>query len=530
MLKIYLVVGLLLVHIPVGAITLEERIENISRNEMQAVIEFLSHDLLEGRSPGTRGGYLAEAYIKSLFKLMGLAPGFASSYLQPLHLLAFEVETMRAEAGSVSLLYGKNLVGSYTGKNTRYTHRADAVFVGYGIQAEPWNWDDFKDFDVRNKIIIVRVNDPGMHDPSIFEGKTLTYYGRWTYHVQEAARRGASGILLIHTDESAGYGWNVVVNSWSGEQVYLKSDLGNNLVWRAWITEKALVEVLQKHGIDIHELYKKSEQRDFKPVPLGFSFKVQGRNRSRRFTVNNVVARIPGKSDRKIVLSAHIDHLGIKSGMQGDNIFNGAIDNASAVASMVLTGKILNEHRDRLKYSVDLLACQAEEHGLLGSTFYVRNADRTKLVTNINFESTPVWDKAASIMAVGGGFSSLGDMVRRLALRQGLKYSTFSMVEQGFFYRSDQFPFARYGIPSIWLSAGEDDASGTFQYARYWKEHYHTVKDEYDPTWKLESMRQTIQSAVRLVHAVHRSKADPQWKNNLTFPIVSDRPSLDRSK
>jgi len=497
---------------------MEKRVENLSREEMQSVMEFLAHDLLEGRGPGTRGGNLGELYMKSIFKFMGLQPGFQGKYLQPFNLKAFTVQELDAEANSVALSYPQDIVGTYTGQTEEYDFEADAVYVGFGISAPTWKWDDYGAADVRGKFIITRVNDPGLYRYDKFEGKTLTYYGRWIYHIEEAARRGAAGILMIHTDMTAGYDWTVVKNSWSGEEVYLPEDVQNNLVFRGWIKERSMEKVLKSHKMDLKELYRLSLKKRFKPIDLGFKIRVKGKSSFREVVNNNVVAHIPGKSAKRIVLSAHIDHHGMNND-KGDNILNGAIDNGTAVAAMVMSAKILKEFQDQLHYSVTILACNAEEGGMLGSKYYARNTELENIITNINFESTPVWEKANSIMGVGARFSTLEDLLMVLARQDGLAYSNFSLANQGFFYRSDQFSFARFNIPSLWISAGEDDDSGERKYIKYWTEKYHTVKDEYDPSWPLDGFKQTVKYTIKLIDYMNQNKIEPRWKRTLTFPL-----------
>jgi len=498
---------------------LKKRIKSISREEMQSVLQFLSHDLLEGRAPGTRGGYLAEIYLRSIFKFIGIKPGPTKKYLQPFKLKGFTIKELQVMAANIGLGHRQEIVGSYTGPNTSFHLRGEAIFIGFGINTKLWQWDDYKDVDVQGKFVVVRVNDPGMFQQGIFEGTTLTYFGRWKYKIEEAIRRGALGIILIHTDKSAGYGWNVVRNSWSGEELYLESDINNPLQFSAWMKEESLRRILKSKNLDLDNLYKQSMSRKFKPVNLGFYLDVKGEVATREVLNHNVVAEIPGKSKKRIVLSAHLDHLGIGQGIGDDNIFNGAIDNCSAVAAMMVAAKILKEYQKNLYYTVTFLACNAEESGLLGSRHYVLNTNRQNIIANINFESTPVWEKSLDFMGIGARFSTLEDILKRLSKQEGLVYSYFSMSNQGFYYRSDQFSFAKYNIPSIWISAGENDQSGKAKYPDFWKNTYHTVKDEYDPTWKLESMKQTIQLALLVVDYLNRTQTEPKWKRKLTFPI-----------
>lgn len=255
------------------------------------------------------------------------------------------------------------------------------------------------------------------------------------------------------------------------------------------------------------------------PAPLGFRVRASGQQRRRELTSNNVVAEIPGTSKQRIVLAAHLDHLGTAAGSSGDTIYNGAIDNGSAVASLMLVARALKERQRELYFSVTVLASNAEESGLLGSKHYVQQTDRRSIVANITFESTPVWGAARSIMGIGARFSTLEDTLKVVAARQGLAYTEFSMIDQGFFYRSDQFAFASYGIPSVWISAGEDDASGQRRYPAFWRTAYHTVKDEYDPGWSLEGLAQTVESTVLLVEELNRTRTAPRWKRALSFPV-----------
>ena len=501
---------------------IENYINSISKRQIQSIIEFLSDDLLEGRAPGTNGGYLAEKYVKSIFKLLDIEP-YGKDYFQQFVLKGYTLEELMVEANGVSLKFKDDVMGSYTEDVNNFSLEGEAVFAGFGIISKDWEWNDYKNVSVKDKILIIRVNEPGRNNPELFEGKALTYYGRWTYKLEEAARQGAKGVLLIHTPDTAGYGWHVVRNSWGGESLYLPFTLKSNLKFRGWIREEKLREILNKKGINIEELYKKSESRTFKPIGLGFKIKIQGKNKFRSVIVNNVVGYIPGSDpklkEKSIVLSAHIDHLGKNPSLSGDQIFNGAIDNSSAVASMIVTAKILKEYQKNLKYSIIVLACEAEEEGLLGSYFFANSIDPSKIIANINFESTPVWEKARDFIAVGAKYSTLEDILKKILKKENLKYSYFSMANQGFFYRSDQFSFARKGIPSIWITAGEDYVSGKNRLKEFFTGNYHTPEDEYNPEWKLDSTIQTIKIALLLIDYINRNTPEIKWKGKMTFPV-----------
>lgn len=503
-------------------LTLAEKIRNevdgLSKIEMQSVFQFMGDDLFEGRSPGTRGGDLAEKYVRSVLKILDIEP-LGKDYLQPFKLKGFTTNSLNVNVGGINLNFNNDVLGTYMGKEDDFNFSAEAVFIGFGTDTKLWEWNDYKDFDINGKFVIVRVNDPGMFIDDIFEGKILTYFGRWTYHIEEARRRGAKAILLIHTDASAGYGWNVVQNSWSGEEVYLESSLEGNMVFTGWLREEKLKQILSGKNIDLDELYSKSLKKDFRPIPLDFEIEVSGNRSYREIMNNNVIGFIPGRSEESIVISAHIDHLGMIPGKKGDNILNGAIDNGTAVASMIMAAKILKKFSNELYYSIIILGPNAEEANLLGSKYFVANYDGGKLIANINFESTPVWGESQSLIGVGARFSTMESILKQIAEEESVEYKYFSMSNQGFFFRSDQFPFAMADIPSLWISAGEDDDSGMNLYKKFWTETYHTVKDEYDPGWSLEGMRQTIRYALLLIERINRDKTPPEWSRKLTFPV-----------
>lgn len=498
-----------------GASSLQDRCDKLSRGQLQSVIEFLSADALEGRAPGTRGGELAEIYMHSLFKQLGLKSRF-----QPFTLHGFQLSALNVSACGRELLFLEDTVGSYTRAENQFSLEGDAVFAGFGIRTSIWDWDDFKKADLRGKILLVRVNDPGLYIPKIFDGDSLTYFGRWTCKIEEAARAGAAAILLIHTTPTAGYDWQVVKNSWAGEELYLPTSLENNLKFRGWVREQSLKSLLAENKIDLENLYRKSLSRKFRPIDLGFKIRISGRNSFRQLNTRNVIGELSGRSGKNIVLSAHIDHFGRNERLDGDQIFNGAIDNASAVAAMALVAKVFADAGKELHYGLTFLACQAEEAGLLGSKYFVANSKHEEIAANINFESTPVWEKSLDAFAEGGRYSTLEEAVRLVAAAQGMGYSRFSLTDQGFFYRSDQFPFAQAGIPAIWLSAGEKSASGRNHISEFFKGgDYHTVKDEYDPLWELASLRQTVKLAVGLIEHLNLTRELPRWKARLTFPV-----------
>ncbi len=501
---------------------LQKIINSVSKKEMQSTLEFLSSDLLEGRAPGTRGGELAEQYMKSVYKLLDFEP-YEGNYFQPFTLKGFKINQLSMTLNNTPCRYYDEFIAGYTGNEKQFSLSGKVVFAGFGIISPDWNWNDYKNTSVAGKIVLIRVNEPDPSNPELFNGPALTYYGRWIYKIEEAARQGVKGILLIHTAESAGYGWQVVQNSWSGEELYLPSQLENNLVFRGWIQEEKLRKILSDQGISLDQLYEQSENRDFQPIDLDLTMTASGSNNFRTVNTRNVVGVIPGNNatwkEKAIILSAHIDHLGKDPSLEGDKIYNGAIDNASAVAAMITTAKILKQYQLHLQYSVIVLACQAEESGLLGSRYFASSINPENIIVNINFESTPVWENSRDIMAIGARYSSLEGIIQDLVEKQNLDYSYFSMSNQGFFYRSDQFSFARQGIPAIWISAGEDFISGKNRIKEFFMGNYHTVKDEYHPEWPLESFKQTVEISVLLIDYLNQYTPEITWKGKMTFPV-----------
>lgn len=513
-----LVVSILVAsHLP--AVDSAARVADLSWEQMASVIQFLGHDHLEGRAPGTRGGELTELYSQSLLAWMGLKPGWQGSYFQPFTMRAHTTRSLTVKLGEAELSAPAEVAGGINRDLEEFAITGEAVFAGFGIRSEAYGWDDFKDTDVSGRFLIVRVNDPGSVDPGVFEGAELTYFGRWRYKLEQAAAAGARGVLLIHTDASAGYGWHVVRTGWGGERLSLPDAPESSLDFVGWVQEAALRQVLVEDGVDLEQLYAASGKPDFRPVALPFTVTARGTSSFRQVTARNVVAEIPGATDERIVLAAHIDHLGVRETPNGVEVFNGAIDNGSAVAAMMLAAKVLRERPEPLRHTVTVLACHAEEVGLLGSAHYVAEADRSRIVAGIAFESSPVWERAGSIMGVGARYSTLEDLLRAVAEQAGLGYSEFSMVDQGFFYRSDQFSFARAGIPALWISAGEDFESGRNRLREFFEGDYHTPNDVFDPAWELESLRQTVLAAVLLVEAIDAAPERPRWKRPLTFPL-----------
>lgn len=487
--------------------------------EMQGVLEFLSSDAMEGRAPGTRGGELAESYVRSLFQLLGLAPLAGGDYYQPFTMTGFTTSGLSMRMGPTALRYWDDFIGCGTVEGPEFTVSGETVFVGFGIRAADFNWDDFKGTDLRGKFLVVRVNDPGHFKPELFTGKSMTYYGRWTCKLEEAARQGAAGVLLIHNADTAGYDWDVARNSWAGERLFLPDSAAVRIPYQGWLAEAALRRQLAAGGQDLDKLYQQSLTRDFRPVPLGLRVVVSGRNQCRTVIARNVIAGIPGRTDDRIVVSAHLDHLGRISSRGREGIFNGAVDNASAVTALIQLARILRNRPEPLRHTVVFLVCNAEESGLLGSQYFVDHAGGGPIEANLNLEFTSVWEACPAFACIGARHTTMEERLPGILKQEGLAYGHTPLEDEGFFYRSDQFSFARRGIPGIWVGPGLSGPGEPDRLHEYLERTYHTTRDKFDPDWPLDGLAQTVRVTLRLLETIDADVEPPALKTPVPFPV-----------
>src|SRR5438477_6254122 len=458
---------------------------------LDAHIRYLADDLLEGRAPGTRGGRLAARYIAAQFAALGLEPaGADSSYFQPLGLvgLAPRPSLVWGPSGAPqSLQYLDDFVAWAERPEPEITADGEMMFVGYGIRATEWRWDDYKDGDVRGKVLLMLVNDPGLQDSTIFNGRALTYYGRWTYKLEEAARRGALGAILVHTAESATYGWDVVRGSWSVEQFKLDQPVAQSIAFAAWVTHDAAQAALARAGLNLDSLTRAAAHREFRPVATGLNVAVEVTSALRHVRSENVVARIPGSDPAvarpAVLFTAHWDHKGIGPVANGDSIYNGAEDNASGVAAMLGAAEALVQVQPRPRRTLLFVATTAEESGLLGSEAYTRDPlvplDQTAAV--INLDVANVRGTTRDIDALGIERSTLGAVFSAAASAESLAVVHEPDV-RGSFYRSDHFPFSKAGVPALSIEPGRDFVGrpagwGEQEATRYNRERYHQPGD-----------------------------------------------------
>lgn len=518
--------------------------QQIDEPTLRAHLRYLSDDLLEGRGTGTRGGLLAARYIAAQFESLGLDPAApGGSFLQsvalqgkttdPASLLLFQ----GGKGESLDLAFGRDFVAGSDLSQPTIPVTGDLVFVGYGIHAPEQGWDDYQGIDVQGKILVMLVNEPppSAAEPLLFEGAALTYYGRWTYKFEEAQRRGAAGVLLIHTNQSAGYGWEVVRNSWTGEQFSLVTAQAEKaLRLKGWIAEEPARRLLRLAGTDLDRLRQAASQRGFTPVPLTGRLATTLQTEVRRVAAPNVVALFRGSDptlrQQVVVYTAHWDHLGIRPDQPGDNIYNGAIDNASGVAGLIALARAYAALPVRPKRSILFLATTAEEQGLLGSEFYLQSPlvplDQT--IACLNLDSLNVLGTTADVVPLGATYSTLDSLVATVAREVNLTISPDESPEQGRFFRSDHFPFVKRGIPSISLLAGQNVVGQTREWvaqqrAEIARTRYHQPGDEYSPQWDLSGLIQQVRFAFAVGLRVAREETPPQWNPGAMWSRQSSR-------
>jgi Zn-dependent M28 family amino/carboxypeptidase len=511
----------------------------ITPAEIDGDLRFLSSDLLEGRAPATRGGRLASEYIASQLRAAGVEPGVNGDWFQavPIDIVGARPATIRVVAtgkAAASLRYPDDVVvwgGSATDASAA---RGEVVFVGYGATAPEYTWDDFKDTDVRGKILLVLVNDPPApaKEPSLFGGKAMTYYGRWTYKFEEAERRGAAGMLIVHTTEQAGYPWHTVVGSWAKEQRMLPRDpkLPAPLGVRGWITDSAATAVLRQAGLDLAALRAQAATRAFRPIATGITLDMSLRNDVQHLRSENVVGVVrggdPGRSKEYVAFSAHWDHLGIGPAVNGDSIYNGAADNASGVADLLAIARAAVAG-PRPKRSLLFVFVTAEESGLLGSDYFARNptVPVTQIIANLNMDGGNLLGRTRDLNVLGDTKSTLGPQLAAMIRRDGMRISADQHPEAGHFYRSDHFSFAKAGIPAVSNGAGDDFVGrpagwGVQQDDDYTAHRYHQPSDSYRSDFDLSGAVQLSEIVLRFGLQLANGAGVPGWNQDAEFRSV----------
>ena len=531
---------------------LEPTVEAASEtSEIEAMlhqhIAVLASDEFEGRAPATPGEEKTINYLQSKFEALGIDPGNGDSYFQSVSVTEITtandaVLTFSGSNYDVELEYATEMiVGSQQQIPTTSIVDSELVFVGYGVVAPERDWNDYADIDVVGKTVVILVNDPGYatQDPDVFNGNAMTYYGRWTYKYEEAARQGAAGALIVHETGPAGYGWEVVSGSWSGPQIGLQADNLNsdkNDI-EGWLTLNSAEALFAGAGLNYQQLKATAAQPGFTAVPLGdVTASVAIQNSVRTSLSQNVIAMIPGteRPTETIIYTAHWDHLGVNAEILGDNIYNGAADNATGTAALLAMAKM---HADAgpAPRSVVFLAVTAEESGLLGSRWYTEHPvfPLATTVANINIDVLNTYGPMHDIVVVGNGSSELEAYLEEAATAQGRYIVEEPNPERGYYYRSDHFNFAKAGVPALYAESGEDSVEfgkkwGAEQAQDYNENRYHAPSDEYDPNWNLEGAAQDILLYFDVASKLSRESSFPNWLKGNEFKGIRDATSSSR--
>jgi Zn-dependent M28 family amino/carboxypeptidase len=511
----------------------ESAAAQIDRAPLEAALRALADDAMEGRGPGSAGDERARAWIAGQLRDAGLEPGGeGGSWEQPFDIVGIAGEipdTWSFEApdgeGSVDLRFRETFVAVAGAQREEVAlDGAELVFVGYGIEAPEHDWDDFKDADLRGKVLVMMNNDPDW-DPELFAGEARLYYGRWTYKYESAAAQGAAGAIIIHTDPSAGYPWQVVQTSWTGEQFELPTTGEPRLEVRGWVTESAARELAALGGLDLDELRQAARTRDFRPVPLGVTTTLRIRSTLRSTRTANVLGVLRGSDpalrEEAVIYTAHHDHLGVgEPDASGDRIYNGARDNASGVALLLGVAKAFAALPEPPRRSVVFALVGAEEQGLLGSQYYAQNptVPAGRIAANVNVDGANVLGRTTDVGFIGYGKSpQLDGVVESLARWQGRTIKGDEFPDRGYFYRSDQFNFAKIGVPAIYLRPGTEYVGrapdwGREQAELYTRHHYHQASDEVEDTWIYDGMIEDARFAFYCGVLLGDASELPQWR------------------
>lgn len=502
-------------------------------------VSTLASDAFEGRGPGSQGEERAVAYLVQEFQKAGLKPGMPDgSWTQEVPIIGVRstfTASWTSDGTRRDLVFPQDIVAWSAQTNAvSRVPESDMVFVGHGVTAPEYGWDDYKGVDVRGKTVVILVGDPpvadprkpGELDPRMFGGRAMTYYGRWTYKYEEAARRGAAAALLVHETKAAAYPWFVVVNSWGRERFELEADTDPKVVLAGWLSLDTAKELLKANGLSYEDAAALAVRKDFQPRVLRQRFAAESQQQVRRVVSRNVVARVPGsrRPDESVVYSAHWDHLGRDAKADGDGIYNGAADNAVGVAGLLELARAFGGERKAPVRSVVFMAPTAEEQGLLGARHYARNPPwpARGVVANINIDGMNTWGRTRDVRQIGQGHSSLDRDLERAVRAQGRKVLADANPERGMFYRSDHFEFLRAGVPALYMKAGDDYADhppgyGQQKVTEYIDRDYHKPSDEVKEGWDLRGAAEDL----GVLHAVGRGLANsgawPRWSRSSEF-------------
>ena len=513
----------------------------ITRAALEAPIRFLSSDLLEGRGPGTRGDELARLYLQTRLEGMGYQPAFGNgAWQQPFDIVGLKGQfpkswSFQGRSARLDLSWREDYIAaSGVQQESVSIDDAELVFVGYGIQAPEFRWDDFKGTNLAGKILVMMNNDPDW-DPNLFAGTRRLYYGRWIYKYESAARQGAAGAIIIHTTPSAGYPWQVVQSSWGGEQFALPAGNEPHVRIEAWASEDAVRRLMKAGGYDLDKLIASARSRDFHPVPLGIRTSISFSNRLSSVQTANVGGVLLGSDPtlraQVIVLSAHHDHFGIgEPDASGDRIYHGAVDNAAGCAQVLAMAQALASLPERPRRSVLALFVAGEERGLLGSKYYAEHPTFAagRIAADINIDGGNIFGRTRDATSIALGKSSLDEVAARVAATQGRVVKGDQFPDRGYYYRSDQFSFARIGVPALFFDDGTDFIGQPAGWGRQQKEQwelkkYHQPSDRLEDSWNFDGMIEDAQLAMLSAWLTAQADAMPNWKPGDEFEAARQR-------
>ncbi|MEX1827691.1 M28 family metallopeptidase [Luteibacter sp. CQ10] len=515
---------------------------DITAADFAAHLRVISSDEYEGRKPGTLGERLTTNYLIEQFKRMGLEPGNKGEWVQTVPAVSTELtgqDTLKLDVaeggGTESFAFGKDMVvGTLQAKAVVELKDSDIVFAGYGVDAPEAQWNDFDGIDVKGKTLIVLVNDPGWNgnDPSLFKGREMTYYGRWTYKYEEAARQGAAAVFIVHQTEPAAYGWNVVQSGWATPRLDLPAseDPSPRVPVAGWLTHEAAQRLFAKAGKNFDDLEKQAGVRGFKAVPLDAKANIVLHSNISHSLSNNVIGMVKGseKPDEAVIYTAHWDHLGRDPSLKGHQIYNGAVDNGTGIAAMLeIAGKFA---QDKPKRSVVFAAVTMEESGLLGSQYYVAHPPfpLAKTVADINMDALPITKPTKDMEVTGMGQNDLEDRLADVLKEDGRTISGDTTPEKGHYFRSDHFNFAKAGVPALAAGGGVDmvdggKAAGEAAAADYVKNRYHQVTDVFDLRWDFTGVMQNVTAYYKLGEKLADGDDWPVWKDGSEFKAVREK-------
>ncbi len=501
----------------------------ITRNSLEGPIRFLSSDALEGRGPATRGDQLARLYLATQLESLGLKPGGPNGqWQQPFDVVGIRSQLPRTwsfqgKSDRVDLSWREDYI-AVSGQQSENVAIDDAelVFVGYGIQAPEYKWDDFKGANLKGKVLVMLNNDPDW-DPKLFAGKRRLYYGRWVYKYESAARQGAAGAIIIHTTASAGYPWQVVQSSWGGEQFELPAENEPRIQLKGWATEEAVRRLMKSSGYDLDKLVAAARSRSFAPVPLGIRTSIAFSNKLSRSQTGNVAGLLPGSdpklADQVVVFSAHHDHFGIgEPDSSGDRIYHGALDNASGCAQVLAMARAFASLPERPRRTLLFLFVAGEERGLLGSMYYSLHPTfpAGRIAADLNFDGGNIFGRTRDVTLVSQGKASLDQVAEVVAKWQGRVLEPDQFPDRGYYYRSDQFSFAKIGVPALYFAGGTDFVGRSPEWGRQqieaWElKKYHQPGDKLDDSWNFDGMIEDAQLGFYSGWLIAQADAMPTW-------------------